>query len=194
MELAILWQLYWSFCKVGLFCIGGGYASMPLIQAQVVSEHAWLTMHELIDVFAISQMTPGPVGINAATFVGTRIEGIPGAIVATLGFVTPSVMIMVILAKIFAKYGDIGPVRGVLNGVRPAVVALISSAGILFLTLLLWGSEKGPFDVSQTSLPVLGLLLFSFVLVERFKVGVIKNLMICGILGLVLGILGFLGQ
>ena len=74
----IYWQLYWVFVKVGLFCIGGGYASMPLIEAQVVYQQQWITMKEFVDIFTISQMTPGPIGINAATFVGSKIAGIGG--------------------------------------------------------------------------------------------------------------------
>ena len=69
----IYWELFWSFVKVGAFCVGGGYASMPLIQAEVIENHAWMTMPQFIDIFTISQMTPGPIGINAATFVGTKV-------------------------------------------------------------------------------------------------------------------------
>ena len=119
--------LFWEFCKVGAFCVGGGYASMPLIQASVVDTFHWLSMSEFVDIFTISQMTPGPIGINAATFVGTKIAGLGGAVAATLGFVTPSFFLGIILARVFLKYGDIGPIRGILNGLRPAVVALIAA-------------------------------------------------------------------
>lgn len=80
----IYWELFWSFCQIGVFCVGGGYASMPLIQQQVVNVHGWMTMSELINVFAISQMTPGPIGINAATFVGAKIAGPVGAVAAII--------------------------------------------------------------------------------------------------------------
>ena len=110
---------------VGAFCVGGGYASIPLIQTQVIDVHHWISFSEFMDVVAISQMTPGPIGINAATFVGTKVAGIGGAVAATAGFVTPSLIIMIALAKLLAKYGDMGAIRGVLNGLRPAVVALI---------------------------------------------------------------------
>lgn len=83
----IYWELFWSFVKVGAFCVGGGYASMPLIRAEVIENHAWMTMPQFIDIFTISQMTPGPIGINAATFVGTKVAGLPGAVAATVGFV-----------------------------------------------------------------------------------------------------------
>lgn len=129
---------------VGAFCVGGGYASIPLIQTQVIDVHHWISFSEFMDVVAISQMTPGPIGINAATFVGTKVAGIGGAVAATAGFVTPSLIIMIALAKLLAKYGDMGAIRGVLNGLRPAVVALIASAGVMFLTLSLWNEEKLP--------------------------------------------------
>ena len=106
MSWMIYWELFWSFVKVGAFCVGGGYASMPLIQAQVIDEHGWLTMQQFIDIFTISQMTPGPIGINAATFVGTKVAGLPGAVCATVGFVFPSVIIVLILAHLFFKYGN----------------------------------------------------------------------------------------
>ena len=105
---------------VGAFCVGGGYASIPLIQTQVIDVHHWISFSEFMDVVAISQMTPGPIGINAATFVGTKVAGIGGAVAATAGFVTPSLIIMIALAKLLAKYGDMGAIRGVLNGLRPA--------------------------------------------------------------------------
>ena len=86
----VLLQLYWSFFKIGLFSIGGGYASLPLIQKEVVDLHQWITMTEFTDIITISQMTPGPIAINTSTFVGTQIGGLLGAIVATLGCVSPS--------------------------------------------------------------------------------------------------------
>ena len=82
--------LFWEFAKVGLFCVGGGYASMPLIEASVVDTYHGLTLSEFVDIFTISQMTPGPIGINAATFAGMKVAGIGGAVAATLGFAAPS--------------------------------------------------------------------------------------------------------
>ena len=87
-------QLFWSFLQVGLFSIGGGYAAMPLIQNQVVSAHPWLTMNEFTDLITIAEMTPGPIAINSATFVGIRIAGIPGAMIATFGCILPSCVLV----------------------------------------------------------------------------------------------------
>jgi chromate transporter len=97
-------QLFWSFLQIGLFSFGGGYAAMPLIQGQVVTSHGWLTMSEFTDLITISQMTPGPIAVNSATFVGLKIAGIPGAVVATVGCILPSCIIVTILAKLYLRY------------------------------------------------------------------------------------------
>lgn len=182
-------ELFWSFFQVGLFCVGGGYASMPLIQAQVIDIYAWLSMSEFIDIFTISQMTPGPIGINAATFVGMKVAGFLGAIVATLGFVTPSFILGIILAKLFFKYGNIGVIKGILNGLRPAVVALICSAGMSFIFLALFNTEKMPINVADIDYLGLFVLIVAFIAVRK-KVGIIKILAGSGVLGLILGLIG----
>lgn len=182
-------ELFWSFVQVGLFCVGGGYASMPLIQAQVIDVHGWLSMSEFIDIFTISQMTPGPIGINAATFVGMKVAGFLGAIVATLGFVTPSFILGIILAKLFFKYGNIGVIKGILNGLRPAVVALICSAGMSFIFLALFNTEKMPINVADIDYLGLFVLIVAFIAVRK-KVGIIKILSGSGVLGLILGLIG----
>lgn len=182
-------ELFWSFVQVGLFCVGGGYASMPLIQAQVIDVHGWLSMSEFIDIFTISQMTPGPIGINAATFVGMKVAGFLGAIVATLGFVTPSFILGIILAKLFFKYGNIGVIKGILNGLRPAVVALICSAGMSFIFLALFNTEKMPINVADIDYLGLFVLIVAFIAIRK-KVGIIKILAGSGVLGLILGLIG----
>lgn len=182
-------ELFWSFVQVGLFCVGGGYSSMPLIQAQVIDVHGWLSMSEFIDIFTISQMTPGPIGINAATFVGMKVAGFLGAIVATLGFVTPSFILGIILAKLFFKYGNIGVIKGILNGLRPAVVALICSAGMSFIFLALFNTEKMPINVADIDYLGLFVLIVAFIAVRK-KVGIIKILAGSGVLGLILGLIG----
>lgn len=184
-------QLFWEFCKIGLFCVGGGYASMPLIQAAVVDGHQWLSMSEFVDIFTISQMTPGPIGINAATFAGTKIAGLLGAVCATVGFVTPAFFLGIIMARLFLKYGNIGPIRGALNGLRPAVVALICAAAISFIWLAVWDSETLPADFGHFSIGGLIILIMAIV-ADRKKLGVIKVLIGSGIVGLIFGLLGII--
>lgn len=138
MELA---ELFWSFFQVGLFSIGGGYASMPLIQHQVVELHPWLSMSEFADIITISQMTPGPIAINSATFVGIRIAGLPGALAATAGCVFPSCVIVMTLAWVYSRWRNMNIMQGILQGLRPAVVAMIASAGLSLAALALFGSQ-----------------------------------------------------
>lgn len=134
-------QLFLSFAQIGLFSFGGGYAAMPLIQNQVVIQHAWLSMHEFTDLITISQMTPGPIAINAATFVGIRIAGIPGAVAATAGCVTPSCMIVSLIAVLYLRYRHMDILQHILSALRPAVVSLIASAGVSILITALWESR-----------------------------------------------------
>lgn len=187
MEICLL--LYWEFCKIGLFCIGGGYASMPWIQAAVVDNYHWLTMSEFIDIFTISQMTPGPIGINAATFAGTKIAGLPGSLAATVGFVTPSLLLCLGVTCLLKKYGDISAIKGILNGLRPAVIALMLAAGLSFLYLAIWNVETMPENLSSFDIKGIIILVLAFIAVRR-KMGVINLLAISGILGLALGIMG----
>ena len=135
-------QLFISFLQIGMFSFGGGYAAMPLIQGQVVTLHHWLSMEEFTDLITISQMTPGPIAVNSATFVGIKIAGIPGAAVATLGCILPSCVIVTLLAKLYLKYRNMGMLQGILGSLRPAVVAMIASAGISILITAFWGSRS----------------------------------------------------
>ena len=181
--------LFLEFAKVGLFCVGGGYASMPLIEAVVVDNYHWMSLREFVDIFTISQMTPGPIGINAATFAGTKIAGPLGAAAATFGFVAPSLILGIILSVLFYKYGDIGPIRGILNGLRPAVVALIVGAGISFILLALWNTEKMPINLMSMDLRG-AVILIAAIIAVRMKIGVIRVLLGSGILGLLSGLVG----
>lgn len=125
-ENMIYLQLFFSFLQVGLFSFGGGYAAMPLIQEQIVTKHGWLNMVELSDLISISQMTPGPIAINSATFVGNKIAGITGALVATAGCILPSCIIVMSIAYIYLKNQNNQVVQEVLQSLHPAVIAMIA--------------------------------------------------------------------
>ena len=182
----IYFLLFIEFAKISLICVGGGYASMPLIQAVVVDGYHWLTLPEFIDIFTISQMTPGPIGINAATFAGMKVAGIGGAISATMGFVTPSLFLCIILAKIMFKYGDLGSIHGILNGLRPAVMALIAAACVSFVLLAVWNVEEMPEDWSTFDLKGLIILIAALIAAQK-KISAIKILIACGVAGFILG-------
>ena len=134
-------QLFLSFLQIGAFSFGGGYAAMPLIQSQIVDLQHWLDFKEFTDLITISQMTPGPIAINSATFVGTKIAGIPGAIAATLGCILPSCILVTIIAYFYLKYRHMRFLQNILNYLRPAVVALIATAGVTIMISALFGSE-----------------------------------------------------
>ncbi len=132
-------QLLYTFFKIGLFTIGGGYAMIPLIQQEILA-HAWATQSELIDFVAISESTPGPFAINVATFVGMHQAGLLGAALATLGVVLPSFLIILFIAKKFIHFQENRYVKAALYGLQPAVVGLIATAALsVFFTNVLGG-------------------------------------------------------
>lgn len=178
-------QLLWSFIQIGLFSIGGGYAAMPLIQHQVVELHPWLTMTQFADIMTIAEMTPGPIAINSATFVGIRVAGIPGAIIATVGCVLPSCVIVLLLAMLYYRFKGLSLVQGVLFGLRPAVIAMIASAGFSLVLLSLGG---GTSLLAGGSLDGIALVIFvtGFVVLQRWKVNPIWIMAGAGCAGLVL--------
>lgn len=135
----MLLQLFLSFAKIGAFSFGGGYAMIPLISREVVESRGWLSMPEFIDVIALSQATPGPVGINSATYVGYKIGGFWGSVAATTGVVVPSFIIMVILGHLFFRFSDVGFVKDMFRGIRPVVVALILAAAISVMSTSVTG-------------------------------------------------------
>ena len=176
-------ELFLSFFQVGLFSVGGGLAALPLIQNQVVDLHHWLTLTEFTDLVTIAEMTPGPIAINSATFVGIRIAGLPGALIATLGCILPACIIVSFLAWLYFKYKELTIIQGVLAGLRPAVVALIATAGLSIFTLAIWG-ENG-FSLDPNSINLIALLLFggSLYILRKWKLNPIFVMFGCGLIG-----------
>ena len=180
-------QLFLSFLQIGMFSIGGGYAAMPLIQDQVVSGHGWLTMSEFTDLITIAEMTPGPIAVNSATFVGIRIAGIPGALVATFGCILPSCFIVSFLAFIYYRYKNVSVLQNVLASLRPAVVALIASAGLSILKLVSFSGEA----MKLENVNWIGLVIFgcAFFVLRKFKKYPIIVMLCCGAAGLVMNVI-----
>ena len=127
MDFSLLLTLFLTFFKIGLFTFGGGYAMLPLVQAEIPAR-GWLTEEGLIDFIAVSESSPGPFAVNIATYVGTETAGLAGAVAATLGVVLPSFLIILLVAKGYEKFRENRLTRGVLTGLRPAVVGLIGAA------------------------------------------------------------------
>ncbi len=176
-------RLFWSFFQIGLFSIGGGYAAMPLIQNQVVEINQWLTLTEYTDLITIAEMTPGPIAINAATFVGTQVAGLAGAVVCTLGCIAPSCIIVSVLAYFYFKYKDLALMQGILSGLRPAVVALIGSAGLSIIILAFWGEGGVSVSPDAINLVAVGLFIAAMFVLKRFKPNPILIMLGCGVVG-----------
>ena len=174
-------QLFISFLQIGLFSFGGGYAAMPLIQNQVVNFHHWLSLSEFTDLITISQMTPGPIAINSATFVGEKIAGVPGAIVATLGCIMPSIIIVTIIAYFYMKYRDLDSLQSVLKTLRPAVVAMIASAGVSILVTAFFG-ESGLIVMKNLKIQMVVIFVIYMVLLMKFKMSPVFVMILAGIL------------
>ena len=165
----ILLNLFWTFFQVGILSFGGGYAALPIICEKVTSEKPWLTMEEFTDVVTISQMTPGPIGINAATFVGMRLQGILGGMCATLGFVAPACIIVTILAVIYKKYRKSDVMGGILTGLRPASVGLIASAALSIIVTAFFGTELFEINLKNTDFIAVGVCIAAYILMKKVK-------------------------
>ena len=125
-------KLFWTFFRIGIFTFGGGYAMLPLIQKEIVEKEKWATDEEVMNYFAVGQCTPGVIAVNLATFIGYKIKGLFGGILATFGVVAPSVMIITIIAKFLEQFENIKEVQYAFNGIRVAVCVLILNAVIKF--------------------------------------------------------------
>ena len=175
-------QLFLSFFQISLFSFGGGYAALPLIQGQVVNVHHWLSMTEFTDLITIAEMTPGPIAVNSATFVGCKIAGVPGALVSTCGCILPACILVTLIARLYLKYRNLAVLQSVLGSLRPAVVAMIASAGILILISAFWG---GTVDLAATNWLMVGIFLGAFLLLRKTKMNPIAVMVLAGAVNLV---------
>ena len=182
-------ELLCSFLMIGLFSFGGGYGMLSVIQGEVVTRHAWLTAAEFTDIVAVSQMTPGPIGINSATYVGytavfnatgNELLAVLGSFTASFAVMLPSIVLMLIVSRFFMKYSKHRNVENVFRLLRPAVVGLIASAALLLMTKENFGSPTETplqFWVSVT------LFVAAFVAMKFYKVSPILILVLAGVLG-----------
>ena len=182
-------QLFLSFLQIGLSSFGGGYAAMPLIQDQVVTAHGWLSMPEFTDLITISQMTPGPIAINSATFVGMKIAGVPGAIAATVGCVFPSCVIVTLLARLYLKYRDMSLLQGILGSLRPAVVAMVAAAGISILITAFWGGDQIG-SLESTRWWMVGIFALCVLFLKKLNWNPIAVMLSAGVLRVLLAVFG----
>lgn len=182
----LLLKLFFAFIQVGLFSVGGGYAAIPLIQEQIVNIYGLMTLEEFSDLITVAEMTPGPISINSATFVGMRIAGIPGVLICTIGCIIPSFCICLILAHFYYKYRSVSGVQTVLGAMRPAVVALIASAGASILMLGLFQAELQEIVLENIRIVELVIFAVALFLLRKFKVNAITVILGSGVAGTVI--------
>lgn len=177
-------QLFYTFFKIGLFGFGGGYAMLSMIQGEVVTRYDWVSTQEFTDIVAISQSTPGPIGINAATYVGFTATGsIWGSVIATFAVVLPSFILMLTISKFFLKYQKHPAVEAVFSGLRPAVVGLLASAALVLMHVENFGS---PTDDTYTFVISIIIFLVAFIGTKKYHANPILMIIACGIAGLIL--------
>lgn len=181
-------QLFLSFLQIGAFSFGGGYAAMPLIQSQVVDSHKWLSMAEFTNLITISQMTPGPIAVNSATFVGLKVAGLGGAAVATAGCILPSCILVTLLAKLYLRYRKMDLLQGILGMLRPAVVALIASAGVSILVTAFW--PEGIILIQKTQIDMVIIFIAAVYLIQFRKMNPVLVMVLSGVVKLGIYLVG----
>jgi len=180
-------QLFYEFFITGLFMIGGGLAAIPFLQ-QMGESTGWFTAVELMDMIAISEATPGPIGVNMATYAGFTVAGVPGGIIATVGIILPSIVISLCIARLLVRFRKNTYVEAALYGLRPASLGLISAAGLAVFSLVLLGAEVRSFGevlLSQFDYRVLLLAVALFIATNTLKLNPIIYLAISAIIGII---------
>ncbi len=172
--MSILIQLFVSFFKIGAFSFGGGYAMLPLLEKEVIKTHNWMSSREFIDIFAISEMTPGPIAVNSATFLGYKVAGFIGAFTATFAVILPSFIVISLIFAFILKFKNSPYVDWIFKGIRPIVLGLILAAGITV-------AKTSFIDIKSI---LIGGLLFYLVSFKKFNP--LWGIILAGILGLVL--------
>ena len=174
----ILFDLFVSFAKVGVMTFGGGYAMIPILEREIVDKKGWATSEELMDYYAVGQCTPGVIAVNTATFIGQKTAGIPGGIVATLGVVFPSLVIISVIAGILSSFADIPAVKSAFAGIRVCVCVLIVQA-----VLRLW--KKSVVDGFTLGLYLVIFVLNAFSGVLPVKVPAAVLVICAGVIGVI---------
>ncbi len=188
----LLIQLFWTFFKIGLFGFGGGYAMISMIQGSIVSDYHWLSTGQFTDIVAVSQMTPGPIGINSATYVGyttmvnagyAQWAGVVGSAVATFAVVLPSFILMLLISKFLMKHRENKTIDDMFSTLRPAVVGLLAAASLCLMTEENFSSpDANPWQFWLS----VALFLFAFVSQRIYKMNPILIVCLCAVAGIVL--------
>lgn len=168
--MGIYLKLFMSYFKIGAFSFGGGYAMLPLIEKEIIQTHGWMTTAELVDIIAISEMTPGPVAINTATFLGYKVAGVWGAVVTTLAVTLPSFMVMSLIFYFISKFKNSPYIQWIFSGLRPVVLGLIGAAAITV--------GKDAMDFKSM---LIGIVLFYIITFKKFNP--ILGIVLAGVAG-----------
>lgn len=183
----ILLKLYFVFFRIGLFSVGGGLATLPFLQ-EIVHKYGWITSEELLNMIAISESTPGPIGINTSTYVGYNTGGVLGGLMATLGIVTPSIIIIVIIAHWFSKFSEKHIVKSAFYGIRPVVTGLIGAVGYELAKIELFNIEtflKTNKIVDLLNLKAILLFGMMFYLIRKFNKHPITYILVAAVIGII---------
>jgi chromate transporter len=182
----ILLLLFVEFFQIGLFSVGGGLATLPFLY-RLADKYDWLTYQDIADMVAIAESTPGAIGVNMATYTGFRCAGIPGALTATLGLVIPSIIVILMVARVLQRFKESPLVKAVFSGLRPAAAGLVAAAGFGVIVLSLY---NGAAPVWYESLRLREALLFIllFLLIYKFKKHPVLYIAVAGIAGILLGL------
>lgn len=177
----MLIDLFFSFLQIGLFGIGGGLVSVTLLMQQVVTERQWLTATTFNDLIAIAESTPGPLVVNSATFIGMQLAGLPGAVIATFAAVLPGFMIALGLALLYQRYRSLSLIEGVMDGLRPVVVALIFVGGLKVMKNALFLNGIIALNVLDAFSAVL--FVICFFIIKKWKISAVAVILGGGIIG-----------
>jgi chromate transporter len=180
----IYFELFLSFFQIGLFSIGGGYAALPLIKEQIVTNHAWLSIEEFSDIITISQMTPGPIAINASTFAGAQLKGVLGAVVATSGFVLPSLIIVMTLVVLYYKFKKFDVVENVFKWLNPVILALILTACVSIMINAFYGSKEIQ-SIFSIDIVAFAIFIAGFIIIRKFKLSPILIMLGAALAGVI---------
>lgn len=172
--MGVIFELFISFFKIGAFSFGGGYAMLPLIEKEIIDIHGWLTTTEFIDILAVSEMTPGPIAINSATFLGYKVAGVMGSITATIAVVLPSFIVMSLIFHFISKFKNTPYVEWIFSGIRPVVLGLIAAAAITV-------GKNAFIDIKSVIIAIILFYLVSFK-----KLNAILAIVLAGIFGIIL--------
>lgn len=169
----IIIELFITFFKIGMIAFGGGYGALSIIQDEIVRVNSWLNISEFLDLVSISQMTPGPIAINSATFIGYRIAGVPGSLACTIGVILPSVIWIAVIIKVLTMASKILDTEKIFDALRISIVALIIAATINIGV----GAVNSLFHI--------GLGIIAFSIIQKYKISVIWVILSCGFVGIV---------